>query len=224
MKEITDLVEHAKFVSQDLVEVFERVTKCFPPSYNIFELYQARYQKNIQEKIMPHMELLTEEKQYGNLLALMTWIEDYEAVLSRAGVSSTSYIELKLEVKKLMPLFIDHNQSLLRTYINNCVAKDSENFHRSFYEELLQNKSDFISNYPSDIFIFVNKEAEIIKEQVRGELFIEFVRVPPWLCSASPDNFEPSRLNSSKSSRRNTLRLSCVGSKTRSSTTSTSCC
>ena len=95
-KEISDLVDHAKFVSLDLVEVFERVTKCFPTHYNIFEVYQQRYQKNIQEKIMPHMDLLTEEKQYGNLLALMTWIEDYEAVLSRAGVASTSYIELKL--------------------------------------------------------------------------------------------------------------------------------
>lgn len=41
---------------------------------------------------MPHMELLTEEKQYGNLLALMTWIEDYDAVLSKAGVSSNSYV------------------------------------------------------------------------------------------------------------------------------------
>ena len=40
LKEITDLVEHAKFVSQDLVEVFERVTKCFPSHYNIFEVYQ----------------------------------------------------------------------------------------------------------------------------------------------------------------------------------------
>jgi len=76
-----------------------------------------------------------------------------------------------------MPLFIDHNQKLLRGYINNCVNKDQENFHRDFYESLLQSKSEFISNYPSDIFIFVNKEAEIIKEQVRGELFIEFVRV-----------------------------------------------
>jgi hypothetical protein len=67
-----------------------------------------------------------------------------------------------------MPLFIDHNQKLLRDYINNCVSQDQENFHRDFYQSLLKSKSEFISNYPSDIFIFVNKEAEIIKEQVRG--------------------------------------------------------
>jgi hypothetical protein len=88
---ILEIIEHAKFVSQDLVNVLEKVTKCFPAHYNIFELYQSRYQKNIQEKILPHMEMLTEEKQYGNLLLLMTWIEDYEAVLSRAGVASMSY-------------------------------------------------------------------------------------------------------------------------------------
>lgn len=39
-KEITDMLEHSKFIPLDLVEVYERLTKCFPPDYNIFEVYQ----------------------------------------------------------------------------------------------------------------------------------------------------------------------------------------
>lgn len=77
--------------------------------------------------------------------------------MERAGIQSISYIELKTKVKELMPMFIDHNQKLLGDYIRNCVNTDRNNFNRDFYEELITNKSEFVSNYPSDIFIFVNK-------------------------------------------------------------------
>lgn len=60
------------------------------------------------------MEILKEEGQYGNLLALMTWIEEYEAVLANAGVNSMNYAVLKAKVKELMPMFIEKNQKLLK--------------------------------------------------------------------------------------------------------------
>jgi hypothetical protein len=39
--------------------------------------------------------------------------------------------------------------------------------------------------FPSDIFRFINQEAEVIKDQLKGEIFIEFVRVRGLLRSVS---------------------------------------
>lgn len=69
---------------------------------------------NIEKYVMPKFEVIAEEKEYGNLLVLLTWIEDYECILERAGVTSDNYIILKSKVKEIMPFFIEHNQALIR--------------------------------------------------------------------------------------------------------------
>ena len=36
LKNVVEIIQHAKFVSQDLVDILDKVSKCFPASYNIF--------------------------------------------------------------------------------------------------------------------------------------------------------------------------------------------
>jgi hypothetical protein len=67
-----------------------------------------------------------------------------------------------------MPHFIDHNQKLVYDYISRCVEEDKKNYKRSFYEEVLRDESDLVSFFPSDIFRFINQEAELIKDQLKG--------------------------------------------------------
>lgn len=71
------------------------------------------YQRNIEAKIFPYFDEIEEEKQYGNLVILLGWIDDYESMLSRAGVDSTKLTNLKVKVKILMPFFIDHNRTIV---------------------------------------------------------------------------------------------------------------
>jgi hypothetical protein len=44
---------------------------------------------------------------------LLGWIDDYESMLSRAGLDSTKLTNLKIKVKILMPFFIDHNRKIV---------------------------------------------------------------------------------------------------------------
>lgn len=37
--------------------------------------------------------------------------------------------------------------------------------------------SDLVSFFPSDIFRFINQEADIMQDKLKGEVFVEFVRV-----------------------------------------------
>jgi hypothetical protein len=42
---------------------------------------------------------------------------------------------------------------------------------------VIRDGSDLISFFPSDIFRFINQEGELIKDSLKGEIFVEFVRV-----------------------------------------------
>ena len=75
-----------------------------------------------------------------------------------------------------MPTFIDHNQKIVNDYIVSCYEEDKKNYTREFYEEVIRDSLDLVSFFPSDIFRFVNQEAELIKDQLKGEIFVEFVR------------------------------------------------
>ena len=121
------------------------------------ELYQVEYQRNIEAKIFPYFDEIEEEKQYGNLVILLGWIDDYESMLSRAGVDSTKLTNLKVKVKILMPFFIDHNRTIVENYIADALALDTKKFNRKYYEDLLRDGQDLISMFPSDIFRFVNQ-------------------------------------------------------------------
>lgn len=84
-----------------------------------------------------------------------------------------------------MPNFIDHNQKIVYDYITRCVEEDKKNYNEKFYEEIIRDQGDLISFFPSDIFRFINQEAELIKDQLKGEIFVEFVRVQCFLFSVS---------------------------------------
>ena len=71
-----------------------------------------------------------------------------------------------------MPFFIDHNQRILHEFIQNSIADDEKNYHRKFYDELIREGSDLVSLFPSDIFRFINNEAEFIRDKLRGEIFV----------------------------------------------------
>ena len=89
-------------------------------------------------------------------------------MLSRAGLDSTNLLNLKMKVKILMPHFIDHNQKILYDFIKNSLEEDEKNYNRKFYDELLMGGSDLISLFPSDIFRFINNEADFIRDKLKG--------------------------------------------------------
>ena len=67
-----------------------------------------------------------------------------------------------------MPFFIDHNQKILFDFIKNSLEADEKNYNRKFYDELLMDGSDLISLFPSDIFRFINNEADFIRDKLKG--------------------------------------------------------
>jgi hypothetical protein len=131
--QLIEIIQNAKFAMTDLVEIGDYVAPCFSKEFPIMELFQKAYKENIEKYIVPYFDRIEEENQYGNLVVLLGWIDDYETMLARAGLDSTNLVSLKSKVKLMMPFFIDHNRDLVADYIRNCLKEDEKNYCRKFY-------------------------------------------------------------------------------------------
>lgn len=73
---------------------------------------------------------------------------------------------------------MDHLKKMLSEYCERALAKDrTEQQRLDILEKKIKSKKELLSNFPEDIFAFVNKQLEILVPQLTGELFIEFIRV-----------------------------------------------
>lgn len=49
-------MQECKFVYMDLVTVSEHVEKCFPKSFNIFQLFEKNLKSNLENLVTPLIE------------------------------------------------------------------------------------------------------------------------------------------------------------------------
>jgi hypothetical protein len=76
-EDLIGIIQNAGFATQDLVDVNDYVLPCFPKEFPIMEIYQTAYQHHIETQIFPYFDQIQEEKQYGHLVILLGWIDDY---------------------------------------------------------------------------------------------------------------------------------------------------
>lgn len=89
-KAIEEVQKQINFTVSDLVDVFDYVIPCFPKKYDIWKIFQDNYKANVERILEPFLENEEEiKKSFGLLIVLATWLDTYEELLTRAGVSNT---------------------------------------------------------------------------------------------------------------------------------------
>lgn len=79
------LFESQNFVN-DLQIVYNKVVQCFPPKYNIFNLYKDKYLKNIYNKLKPYIDEKKLELSPGYLILIARWLDKFTESLKKIGV------------------------------------------------------------------------------------------------------------------------------------------
>jgi exocyst complex component 3 len=84
--EINEILETSISFGEDLILVFNKVVPCFPPKYNIFQVYKDNYLKFIYAKIRPYMTEESLKQNPTDLIAIAKWLDKFEDILNRVGV------------------------------------------------------------------------------------------------------------------------------------------
>ena len=102
------------WVYQDIIRIEEEVVPCFPPSYDIYNLYIREYHKSLNETIK---KLVAEEPEATVILQLHAWMKDYRKNMK----------ELQVPPDLLEPPLLDgKDQSLIDDYLSLIVRKLDE--------------------------------------------------------------------------------------------------
>jgi hypothetical protein len=84
--ELKEILDETQTLVNDLYLVHTKVAPCFPPKYDIFNVYREKYLNNIYEKIQPFMKdnYLNENK--GNLILFAKWLDSVDESLKKVGI------------------------------------------------------------------------------------------------------------------------------------------
>lgn len=78
-----------------------------------------------------------------------------------------------------MPSFLDNVKKIFTDYCENALMRDREEMQS--YEMIMQvikdKNSELVSTYPEDIFHFINMQLDSIAKKLKGELYIEYIRL-----------------------------------------------
>lgn len=81
-----EILAETQTLANDLYLVQTKVVPCFPPKYNIFNVYKEKYLKNIYEKIQPFMNEKDLNENPGNLILFAKWLDGFNESLKKVGV------------------------------------------------------------------------------------------------------------------------------------------
>ena len=107
-------LENSLWIYQDIMRIEEDVVPCFPPSYEIYNLYIREYHRALNSIVTKMMNTAPDA---SVLLQLHSWIKDYKKNMK----------ELNVPPELLEPPLLDGNeQSLIEDYLKLIIKKLDE--------------------------------------------------------------------------------------------------
>lgn len=160
------VLENINFSVDDLLIIHEFVSPLFGPEAKIFEFFEDNYKTHIQKRILPFLKDLNFLKENpGTLVYLFNWLSSYEKLLAKVGFVMGDFNNLRVEIKKSLPIFFNHLSDLLKNFLNRISTNDDKLFSADFQFDLTE------TSLPDDIAIFLNQQIDFLATQIQGELF-----------------------------------------------------
>jgi hypothetical protein len=173
-KDLKEILDATLVLVNDLVLVQSKVQQCFPPKYNIFNLYKEVYLRNIYNKIKPFMNENDLKQSPGNLILIAKWLDQFDEILRKVGIEIKT-TEIGSDVEYYMHLFYDHVNEILTENIDNIISKNLED-----KSKLRSGKVDLDklqSFYATDIFKSLFNVIHLLSGDIKGQLLFQICKV-----------------------------------------------
>ena len=165
----TAFLDNLGWMYQDLIRIEGDLVKCFPASWNIYELYIKEYHKTLDETIR---QIDTDEPEASALLTLHAWLKEYKANMK----------ELNIPPEYIQPPLLDgKEQTLIEDYLGVIVKKLdewSENLMKAEVAAFTQRKeapeldADGLYGTQGAVILFqmINQQVDLAMESGQGAI------------------------------------------------------
>lgn len=175
---INEKLEVAKFSVSDQIQVFQKLQPIFPKKFEIFKFLQSVYQNMLEELVLPYLEDLSVLKENpGLVVILIGWLDEYKALLEKAGMNADSISDLHTKVKGFIPVFMTHIEQLLKEWTSRILKLNEEDKSKDNLEDMIANGEPLETPFPEDLFKFFNEQVFMLAEKLHGELFLRVVSI-----------------------------------------------
>ncbi len=150
-KPVAEQVELMEELVHELVIVYKRTRRCFPPRYNILSFYHKRYQHFLIEHVNELMSDTSKMSQ-NDTLVLADWIQNFtkkmSAIMGAAAVSAVDFADV---LKRLAAAYKLKSQDTL--------TRPFENVVKQLQNDTPQEKENgaFFTFGPRDLYSIINR-------------------------------------------------------------------
>lgn len=170
-----DILAETLLAVNDLYIVKTKVAPCFPPHYDIFNVYKENYLTHIKNKVKNFLDADELEKTPGLLIPIAHWLDQFETSLSKIGIdiSDTDFVG---DVTYYMHLFFDHVNEVLESNLNNVIAKNREDKLALKKDKKKLDINNIRSYYATDIYTSLTNVVDLLCGDFKGQLLFQIIK------------------------------------------------
>ena len=172
-KEREDILNETLNIVKELHTIYTKVVPCFPPHYDIFNVYKKAYLDNIQIKIRPFLNQEELEKSPGLLIPIAHWLSEFGEGLKNVGVDINE-TELAADITYYMHIFFEHVNNILESNLNAALKKDAQDKNKLKTAKNLD-LGNIQSYYATDVYNSLTQVIDLLSGDFKGQLLFQII-------------------------------------------------
>ena len=172
-KEREEIFDETLNCVKDLHTIYTKVVPCFPPHYDIFNVYKKAYLENIQSKLKQFLNQEELENSPGLLIPIAHWLSEFGDGLKNVGIDINE-TELAADITYYMHYFFEHVNQILESNLNTVLKKNAQDKNKLKSAKNLD-LGNIPSYYATDVYNSITNVIDLLSGDFKGQLLFQII-------------------------------------------------
>ena len=172
-KEREEIFDETLNCVKDLHTIYTKVVPCFPPHYDIFNVYKKAYLENIQAKLKQFLNQEELENSPGLLIPIAHWLSEFGDGLKNVGIDINE-TELAADITYYMHYFFEHVNQILESNLNTVLKKNAQDKNKLKSAKNLD-LGNIPSYYATDVYNSITNVIDLLSGDFKGQLLFQII-------------------------------------------------
>ena len=172
-KDREETLEETLKIVDELYIIYTKVVPCFPPHYDIFNVYKKAYLENIQLQLKQYLNQDELENSPGLLIPIAHWLSQFGDGLKKIGVDIYE-TELAADITYYMHYFYEHVNEVLDSNLNTVLKKDAQDKNKLKSAKNID-LGNIQSYYATDVYNAITNVIDLLCGDFKGQLLFQII-------------------------------------------------